>query len=78
MNIPELIPVQSSNVAAIAYDLHTQTLYVQFIGRKGAAPSLYSYLAVPPHVYERFMQAPTKGGFFAAEIRSKFSSQKMQ
>ena len=74
----ERIAVQSSNIAAVAYDLHRQVLEVEFIGRKGAANSVYQYIAVPPAVYERFMQSPSKGSFFAAEIRGKFSSQKIQ
>ena len=75
----EMTPVQSSNIHAVGYDLHSQTLSVQFKARGGAAAgSIYEYIAVPPEVYERFMNAPSKGGWFAANIKNHYAARRAQ
>jgi len=74
----ERTSVESSNIAAVGYDLHSQRLEVEFTGRGGAAGSVYQYVAVPPELYERFMNSPSKGGFFAREIKGKFSAVRVQ
>jgi hypothetical protein len=69
MNTPDLTPVESKNISAIGYRLHDQSLFIQFRGRGGATGSTYRYVAVPPELYHRFMNATSKGQFFAAEIK---------
>jgi hypothetical protein len=76
--MPEFVAVESSNVRAIGFDQHSQTLFVQFIGRKGSADSIYKYIAVPPALYERFLNAPSKGVFFSSEIKGKFAHERAQ
>jgi hypothetical protein len=68
----EMTPIQgSSNIEAIGYAEESRTLTVQFKGRKGAAGSIYSYAGVPPEMWHAFLNAPSKGQFFAAEIRQR-------
>ena len=68
----ELTKVQgSSNIEAIGYTEESQTLAVQFKGRKGAAGSLYEYAHVPVGVRHDFLQAVSKGSFFASDIKGK-------
>ena len=59
--------VASSNVRAIGYDSHTQTLEVEF--HNG---SVYQYYGVPDHLHERFMQASSKGGFLHNYVKNQY------
>jgi len=61
------IPVDSSNVSEIGYDLNTQTLEVQF--KDG---NVYQYFDVPPGVHEGLMSASSKGQFLNKEIKLNF------
>jgi hypothetical protein len=54
----ERIPVQSSDLASVGYDLESATLEVEFL--KGA---VYQYYGVPESVYNGLMNAPSKGRF---------------
>lgn len=57
--------VASSNIVAIGYDEHSQTLEVEFAG--GA---VYQYYNVAQPLYEQLMQASSKGQFLAYQIRN--------
>jgi len=59
-----LVPVRSSNIAAIGYDAGTQQLVVEFKGG-----SRYAYRGVPPETAAHLAAAPSVGGDFAREIR---------
>lgn len=59
-----LIPVESSNLAAVGYDGRSAVLTILF--RSGGA---YQYYAVPPGVYDQLMASASLGSFFAARIR---------
>lgn len=65
---PRLTPVDSSAIAAAAYDAASRTLFLQF--RSGG---LYAYLEVPPATARAFEAAPSKGRFFQAEIDPVFA-----
>lgn len=60
-------PVDSSNVAAIGYDLDSATLEVEF--HNG---SVYQYFDVPAVVHAEFMQAESPGRFLHAQIRGVY------
>ena len=62
-----MIPVQSSNIAAIGYE--NNALVIVF--RAGGA---YMYHGVPENVFKHFLSAPSKGGFYMAFIKGKFAS----
>lgn len=61
-----LVPVLSSNIAAMGYDELTGELQVQF--QNGA---IYSYQNVAPETYQGLFNAPSKGQYFAYTIRSQ-------
>lgn len=66
--MPGLIPVSSSNIAAIGYDAGTSTLYVRF--HHGGT---YTYRRVPGPVHEAFMSAAgSKGEFLAHRIKGRY------
>jgi hypothetical protein len=52
---------------AARYDAGRKRLDLRF-----RAGSTYSYLGVPPDVFEAFIAAPSKGSFFASHIRDRY------
>jgi hypothetical protein len=61
-----LVSVISSNLMAMGYDPNSGELQVQF--RNG---EIYSYQNVPPEVYDALLNAPSKGTYFAFNIRNQ-------
>ena len=59
--------VVSSAIRSVDYDAESETLFVRFTSGKR-----YAYLDVPAAVYEAFLAAESKGGFFADEIRGAY------
>ncbi|MEV4557714.1 KTSC domain-containing protein [Kitasatospora sp. NPDC049285] len=55
----QLVPVQSSNLAAVGYEPMTYLLEIQF--RNGTA---YQYFNVPSAVHQGLMEAQSKGQYF--------------
>ncbi|MBW4638639.1 MAG: KTSC domain-containing protein [Gloeocapsa sp. UFS-A4-WI-NPMV-4B04] len=61
-----MIPVDSSNIAAIGYSDVCRVLQVDFlIGKR------YRYQDVPSQVFDRFLAAPSKGRFLNSVIKSE-------
>jgi hypothetical protein len=58
----------SSSIRAIGYEAETQSLIVGFV-----SGAVYAYRDVPQAVYRAFKDAPSKGRFFASEIRPRFT-----
>jgi lysyl-tRNA synthetase class 2 len=67
-----LVDVQSEAILSIGYDDAEHTLFIVF--RDG---DLYRYLNVPQELYRRFLNAESKGGFFAAQIRDRYEHQRL-
>jgi hypothetical protein len=61
-----LVPVISSNLAAIGYDEISGEMQIQFLNGR-----IYSYQNVPPDVYMGLVNAPSKGQYFGAMIRNQ-------
>ena len=59
--------VQSTTLAALAYDEAHETLQLEFRSR-----AIYRYFGVPARVYEALLAAPSKGKYFNRTIRGKF------
>jgi len=59
--------VESSTLAAIAYDDAHEILPLEFHSR-----AIYRYFEVPAPVYEGLLLAPSKGRFFNRAIRGSF------
>ena len=59
----KLIPVESSMIQAVGYDLETRILEVVF--NSGQA---YCYDEVPPEVHQELMAADSKGQYMRAAI----------
>ena len=65
----ELVPVTSSQIAAIGYDPTTGELVIRFhgCGRQGA--SIYSYAGVPAALARGLVEAQSPGSYFHRHIR---------
>jgi len=63
--------VHSEAIASIGYDPPSRVLEVEFAGG-----GIYRYFDVPPEVYERFLQADSKGRFITCCIKPAYPYQK--
>lgn len=64
----QTIPVQSSNLQAIAYDKDKKYLEVTFLN----GSRKYAYENVPEETVTLMLSAPSKGSFFSKHIRNTF------
>ena len=62
-----VIAVESSTLATIAYDKTRELLQLEFHSR-----AQYLYFGVPTTVHQALLQAPSKGSYFNQAIRGKF------
>ncbi len=63
----EMIPVSSSTIEAIGYEVGYKRLHVKFLSTE-----MYIYQGVPKVIHARLMRAPSKGTFLAEEIKDKY------
>lgn len=63
----EFTAVASSNINGIAYKEASQELFVEFKGG-----SRYRYDGVDQDTYDDFMSSPSKGSFFAENIKDAY------
>jgi lysyl-tRNA synthetase class 2 len=59
--------VESAAIRDIAYDARRAKLLVRF-----QSGERYVYVGVPGEVHRSFLEAPSKGRFFQAEIRDRY------
>ena len=68
-----LIPVSSSNLAAVGYDENKYQLYVAFLDG-----SIYVYYSVPPEEFQSLMTAwDSHGEYFYENIRLIYSYERV-
>jgi hypothetical protein len=68
----ERTPVSSSNISAIGYETETQTLEIEFL-----SGGVYQYAGVSVEEYEALMNADSKGKYFHANIKNRYSFTKL-
>lgn len=66
------VNVSSSNIASVGYDEASSTLEIEFVGG-----GLYQYDDVSKEVYEEFLNADSKGKFFAQNIKGSYRYRKI-
>ena len=59
----ELVPVESSMIKAVGYDLTSQELEIEFTSGR-----VYRYTGVPVEVYEGLLAAESKGQYMHAYV----------
>jgi hypothetical protein len=70
---PAWVPVESSAIAALAYDAGTRTLSV----RMTRTDSVYEYLDVSPEQFEELRTAGSIGQYFNQTIKFAHQSRKV-
>ena len=60
----ERIPVSSTQIASVGYDLASSTLEIEF--NSGA---IYQYSGVPEYEYTGLLNAPSKGSYLDQHIK---------
>ncbi|MFA6232455.1 MAG: KTSC domain-containing protein [Rhodanobacter sp.] len=68
----ERTPVTSSDIRAIGYDEESQTLEIEF-----NSGSVYDYAGVPQSEYDGLMGADSKGRYFHANVKERYSFVKL-
>jgi hypothetical protein len=64
----EMVPVASSNIAAVGYDESTKMLQVQFNNGR-----MYRYVGVPNGEFQNLLNASSVGSYFARNIKNVFN-----
>lgn len=67
MNLPEMIPVSSSNLESIGYDDQNQVVYIRFLNG-----SIYVYKGVPLHEFENLRDAPSLGSYIHRNYKNVY------
>jgi hypothetical protein len=67
VNLMQVEPVVSSNIAGIGFDKDNGTLRVEFMNG-----SAFEFAGVPESVHEQFMQSDSKGKFFFQNIKGQY------
>lgn len=66
------VPVSSSAVAALAYTPTTDGSGVLFVQMKSTKKvSIYAYVGIDAATYDEFLDAPSKGSYYAAHIKNR-------
>lgn len=72
MNLPEMTPVSSSNVASVGYNDDTQELFVEFLNG-----STYKYLEVPAGTKEAMLGSSSVGCYLNKQIKDRYAYEKV-
>ena len=67
---PDWQAVESSLIERVAYDAETRTLSVQMHN----SSDTYLYKDVPPSLFEKFLEADSKGAFYVKKIKNQFET----
>jgi len=63
----EMLPLESSMIRAVGYDIFRQILQIQF-----QSAEVFAYMDVPEKIYEELMEAPSAGRYFQDCIRDRY------
>lgn len=67
------IPVQSSDIRSVGYEVESKTLEIEFI-----SGGLYEYCSVPKTVYDGLMAASSKGAYFHQFIKDCYPFKRLR
>lgn len=71
--VEEMIPVQSSNIAAVGYDPAEQEVYVKFLNG-----SVYVYRGVSIHEFEGLKNAPSVGSYLHRNFKNVYAYERIE
>ncbi|WP_129409745.1 KTSC domain-containing protein [Marinitoga lauensis] len=73
MSIPEMIPVQSSNIDSVGYDDENRTVYVRF--KNGV---LYIYKRVPESEFNALLHASSVGAYLHRNFKDVYPYERIE
>lgn len=74
----EMVPVEGSSlIAAVGYDADLKVLAVRMGVERGTDKGLYYYTDVPAKLAWQFLASASKGTFYNANIKGKFTARKV-
>ncbi|WP_336703454.1 KTSC domain-containing protein [Chryseobacterium indologenes] len=73
MNLPEMIPVSSSDIESIGYDEQSQNVYVRFL-----SGTLYLYIGVPEHEFQNLLQASSHGSYLHYNFKNVYPYERLE
>ncbi len=59
--------VWSTSVRSVGYDESDQVLEIEFV-----SGGIYRYYGVPREVYQRMLEAPSKGAYFLQHVKDEY------
>lgn len=78
IEIPELTPVESSQIEAIGHTPNANVLFIKFHPRGTVTEGpVYAYFDFSEEKFQDFLKAESKGRFLNQEIRDKYKYQKL-
>ncbi|MFA7290589.1 MAG: KTSC domain-containing protein [Melioribacteraceae bacterium] len=72
MKLPEMTPVQSSNVASVGYEDATLTVFVQFLNG-----TIYIYKGVPQFEFENLKTAASVGSYLHRNFKNIYAYERI-
>ena len=73
MSIPNMKPVQSSNIDSVGYDSSEEIVYVKFLDGK-----LYIYKGVPEHEYSNLLSAVSVGSYLHRNFKNVYPYERIE
>lgn len=73
MNLPEMIPVSSSDIESIGYDEQNQNAYVRFL-----SGTLYVYMGVPRHEFQNLLEASSHGSYLHYNFKNVYPYERIE
>jgi len=73
MNIPEMIPVSSSNVESVGYDKDTETVFVSFLNG-----SMYIYKGVSEYEFDNLRDSQSVGSYLHRNFKNVYPYERIQ
>jgi hypothetical protein len=67
------VRVSSSNLRSVGYEPERALLEIEF-----HAGGLYQYRNVPQQAFDALMRAPSKGSYFDAHIKPRYTARKVR
>lgn len=71
--IPEMTPVNSSNIAEVGYNEENQEVYVRFLNN-----SLYVYKGVPLFEYKGLINSPSLGSYINRNYKNVYPYERIE
>lgn len=73
----QFVPVESSNLAAIGFDPYKDDELLGVLSVKFKSGAVFQYFDVPAEKFDNFMDSPSKGKFYIANVKGAYDHEKV-